>query len=272
MPDSPRRRRLRASAPLVALTVVAVPGLGLGAGCGGSSGPTTLTVLTTSSLTEVADELGRAYAQENPGIRLRFEFGASPELSDRLSDHDPGDVLMTADQADMDEADEYLADQPRVVGHTSLTIAVRPGNPRRIRGLDDLTRRGLRVAVGAGTVPVGRYTRQVLAKAGLTVRWTSEEISARAVLDRVRSGDADAGIVYVTDLRSAGVAASSVPIPADVNVTAAFPAAPVRDGDHEEDASAFVSWLTTPAAQKLFNKYGFATAPTPPPLSGTERH
>ncbi|WUH96772.1 molybdate ABC transporter substrate-binding protein [Spirillospora sp. NBC_00431] len=260
MPESPRRWRFRASAPLVALALAVA---GLGAGCGGSSGPVTLTVLATSSLAEVADELGRAYSQEYPGIRLRFEFGASPELADRLSDHDPGDVLVAADIAGMDKAARYLADRPAVVGHTSLTIAVGPGNPRRVRDLDDLTRRGLRVTVGAGTVPVGRYTRQVFAKAGLTVRWSSEEISARAVLDRVRSGEADAGIVYVTDLRSAGVAASSVPIPADVNVTAAFSAATVRDGDHEEDASAFVSWLVTQTARKLFNKHGFATPPAP---------
>lgn len=258
MPDSPRRRRLRASLLLAALVLP-----GLGAGCGGSSGPVTLTVLADSSLTEVFGEIGTAYHQANPGVRLRFEFGGAPELADRLSDHEPCDVLVTADKASMDEADEDVSGHRRVVAHDSLTIAVAPGNPRRIRGLRDLTRPGLRVVVGAGSVPVGRYTRQVFAKAGLTVRWSSEEIGARAVLDRVRAGEADAGIVYITDLRSAGIAASSVPIPADVNVTAAFPAATVRDGDHEDAANAFVSWLVTPAAQKLFNKYGFVTPPAP---------
>lgn len=258
MPDSPRGRRLRASVLLLAL---AVPGLG--AGCGGSSGPVTLTVLATSSLTEALGEIGTAYAQAHPGVKVRFEFGASPEMADRLSEPDPGDVLMTADNASMDEADEYLDGQRRIVAHDSLTIAVGPGNPRRIRGLSDLARRGTRVVVGAGTVPVGRYTRQVLGKAGLSLRWTSEEISARAVLDRVRSGEVDAGIVYVTDLRSAGVAASSVPIPAAVNVTAAFPAAVVGDADHPREAEAFVSWLVAPAAQRLFNKYGFPSPAAP---------
>lgn len=259
MPDSPRRRRLRASAPLAALVL---PGL-LGAGCGGSSGPVTLTVLATSSMTEVFGEMGTAYHQEHPGVKLRFVFGGSPEMVDRLSDHDPGDVLVTADRASMAEAADYLGGRPRTVTHDTLTVAVRPGNPRRVRSLRDLRRPGLRVVVGAGTVPVGRYTRQVLAKAGLTVRWSSEEISARAVLDRVRSGEADAGLVYITDLRSAGVAASSVPIPADLNVTAAFPAAPLRDSANPEAAGAFVSWLQTPAAQKLFHKYGFINPPSP---------
>ncbi|MFB4311027.1 molybdate ABC transporter substrate-binding protein [Actinomadura sp. GTD37] len=258
MPDTPRRRRLRASALLAALVLP-----GLGAGCGGPSGPVTLTVLATSSLTEVFGEMGTAYQQEHPGVRLRFAFGASPEMVDRLSDHTPGDVLVTADQASMAEAAGHLAGRPRTVAHDTLTIAVRPGNPRRIRSLRDLQRPGLRVVVGAGTVPVGRYTRRVLEKAGLTLRWSSEEISARAVLDRVRSGEADAGIVYITDLRSAGIAASSVPIPADLNVTAAFPAAPVQDSAHPDAAAAFVSWLLTPAAQKLFHKYGFINPPSP---------
>ncbi|WP_067792097.1 molybdate ABC transporter substrate-binding protein [Actinomadura formosensis] len=258
MPVFPGRRRLRAS---TLLTVLVLPGVLTG--CGGSPGPATLTVLATSSLTEVFGEMGTAYHQEHPGVKLRFVFGDSPEMVDRLSDHTPGDVLVTADRASMDDAAEYLTGRRSIVTHDSLTIAVGPGNPRRIRSLYDLTRPGLRVAVGAGTVPVGRYTRQVFAKAGLSVRWNSEEIGARAVLDRIRSGEADAGIVYITDLRSAGVAASSVPIPADLNVTAAFPAATVRDSEHEAEADAFVSWLLAPAAQKLFHKYGFPS-PAPP--------
>ena len=255
MPDSPRR--LRASVLLAALLLP-----GLGAGCGGTSGPVTLTVLAGSSLTEVFGEMGAAYHQDHPNVKLRFVFGGTPELVDRLADHEPGDVLVTADMASMREAADYLGGRPRTVTHDTLTVAVRPGNPRRIRTLQDLRRPSLRVVVGAGTVPVGRYTRQVLAKAGLTVRWTSEEISARAVLDQVRSGEADAGLVYITDMRSAGVAASSVPISADMNVTAAFPAAPLGDSANPETAAAFTSWLLTPAAQKLFHKYGFINPPS----------
>ncbi|GAA1813172.1 molybdate ABC transporter substrate-binding protein [Actinomadura chokoriensis] len=258
MPDSPRRRRLRASVLLAALALPA-----LASGCGGPSGPATLTVLASSSLTEVFGEMGTAYHQEHPGVRLRFVFGGSVEMADRLSERAPGDVLVTADRASMDDAADDLAGRPRVVTHDTLTIAVGPGNPKHVRSLRDLERPGLRVVVGAGTVPVGRYTRQVLTNAGLTVRWSSEEISARAVLDRIRAGEADAGLVYITDLRSAGVAASSVPIPADLNVTAAFNAAAVKDSEHEDEANAFVTWLLTPTAQKLFHKYGFPNPPSP---------
>ncbi|GAA0583879.1 molybdate ABC transporter substrate-binding protein [Actinomadura livida] len=259
MPDSPRRRRLRAStAPLASLALLLPV---LGAGCGGSSRPATLTVLATSSMKEVFGEMGTAYRHAHPGVRLRFEFGAMPEMADRLTGQDRGDVLVTADMTSMKEADDYLVGRRRVVAHDSLTIAVGPGNPYRIRGLSDLAGPRLRVVVGAETVPVGRYTGQVFTKAGLTVRSSSKVISARAVLDRVRAGEADAGLVFLTDLRSAGIAVSSVPIPADLNVTAAFAAATVRDTDHQEEADAFVAWLTTAPAQAVFHKHGFALPP-----------
>jgi molybdate transport system substrate-binding protein len=230
-------------------------------GCGDSSGSVTLTVLTASSGQEALKELGLAYRREHRGVRLRLDFGGSQEMAARVKDRDPADVLITADETSMNTADGYLTGRRRIVAHNSMTIAVGPGNPRRIRDLDDLTRPRLRIAVGAATVPAGAYARQVFAKAGLRVRWTSEEISVRAVLDRVRTGEADAGLVYITDLRSAGAAVSSVPIPARDNVTATYLAAAVKDSEHEEQATSFVAWLTTPTARALFNKYGFVTPP-----------
>jgi molybdenum ABC transporter molybdate-binding protein len=233
----------------------------LSGGCGGSSGSATVTVLGASSTQEVLKELGLAYQHEHRGVRLRFDFGGSQELASRLKERDPADVVVTADEASMNAADGYLTGRRRIVAHNSMTIAVGPGNPRRIRELDDLTRPRLRVAVGAANVPAGAYARRVFANAGLTVRWRSEEISVRAVLDRVRTGEADAGLVYITDLRSAGAAVSSVPIPARDNVTATYLAAAVKDSEHGEEAASFVAWLTSPTARTLFNKYGFVTPP-----------
>ncbi|WP_067486019.1 molybdate ABC transporter substrate-binding protein [Actinomadura hibisca] len=256
MPDSPRWRR-----PLAA--VLAACGLAASLqGCGGS-GTATLTVLGASSLTEVMAELAATYDRTHPRVRVRAEFGGSQEMVARLGDHERGDVLVTAGEAAMTKAKAYLTERRRVVAHNSLTIAVAPGNPRRVTGLADLARPGLRVTVGAASNPAGVYARQIFARAGLQVRWTSEEISARAVLDRVRGGRADAGLVYITDMRSAGIAADSVPIPADANVTATYPAAAVKGGDHEEEAEAFVGWLASAEAAQVFHKYGFAT-PTPP--------
>ncbi|MFC4906442.1 molybdate ABC transporter substrate-binding protein [Actinomadura gamaensis] len=251
MPDRLRWHRLVAGPSLIAVLGAVVWG------CGGSSGPVTLTVLAASSLTEVMDELGATYQRERPEVRIRTVFGGSQEMAERAGDHQPSDVLVTADEPSMKEAADHLADRPRIVAHNSLTIAVRPGNPQRLRTPYDLGRPGLRVVTGGPIVPVGRYAQQLFARAGVTVRTSSQEVSSRAVLDRVRVGEADAGVVYVTDLRSAGVAADSVAIPTALNVVASYPAAAVRGG-HTEQAEAFVSWLTSPAARSLFGKYGFA--------------
>jgi molybdate transport system substrate-binding protein len=252
MPDSPRVRHLAARITLLAL------GLGTLAGCGGSSSGT-ITVLAAASLTDVSTELARTYERAHRDVKVRFQLGGSQEMAERLDDEpDPGDVLMTADEPTMDTVSSSLTGPRRIVALGSMTIAVVPGNPKRIRGLSDLTRPRLRVAVGAAANPAGRYARDIFRRAGLTVHWSSEEISVRGVLDRVRTGEADAGLVYITDLRSAPAAVGSVPIPAAQNVTAVFPAAAIKGGD-EKRARSFVGWLVSPEARKLFNKYGFAT-------------
>lgn len=246
---------------LVARAVVITLGLSIVTGCASASSETrTLTVFAASSLTEVFTEMGRTYRRSHPAVRFRFLYAGSPELLDRLGEREPADVLATADAVTMDGAASFV-ERPVGIARTAMTIAVAPGNPRRIRGLTDLARPGLRVVLAAPAVPAGRYARQIMRKAGVSVRPQSEETSARAVLDEVRTGQADAGIVYITDMRSARAAASSVPIPADQNVTATYFAAPVRDAGGADTARAFTAWLTSAQARALFARYGFAPAP-----------
>jgi molybdate transport system substrate-binding protein len=258
MPDSPRWRRIVACAVLSLVSA----GTAVGGCAGDASESTTLTVLAASSTQEVLRELGVAYQHEHRGTRVRSSFGGSQEMAGRLSDREPADVLITADETSMNAADRYLTGRRRIVAHNAMSIAVGSGNPRRIQDLRDLARPRLKVAVAAPNVPAGAYTRQVFTGAGLTVRWASEEISVRAVLDQVRTGEADAGLVYITDLRSAGAAVSSVPIPANDNVTVTYVAAAVKESEHEDEAASFVAWLTSPTARSLFNKYGFVTPRT----------
>jgi len=227
------------------------------AGCGKPSGPVTLTVFASESLTEAFTELGALY-ERSRGVRVQPVFGGDLELVERLRDRQQADVLVTADETAMQEAAEHVESRRTVIARNSMTIAVAPGNPRKVRGIADLARPGLRVVLGASMAPAGRYARRILAREGLTVRAVSEEISSRAVLTRVRTGEADAGVVYITDMRSAGAAASSVPIPADQNVTAAYPAAAVRDGEHPEAARALIDWLTSEQARTVLHRHGFA--------------
>jgi molybdate transport system substrate-binding protein len=240
------------------LTVVVAVTLAL-AGCGVASGDEriTLKVLAASSLTDVFSELGAAYRGANRHVTaMRFEFAGSQEMAGDVADHEHADVLATADDTSMNIAADQVTDR-RPFAHGSMTIAVAPGNPRHVRRLADLARPRLRVVLGGPVVPVGRYAAQVLNKAGVTVRPSSEEADARTVLTRVRTGAADAGIVYVTDMRSAGVSATSVPIPLQQNVTATYFAAAVRRSAHGSAAKDFVSWLGSPAAATILRKYGF---------------
>jgi molybdate transport system substrate-binding protein len=214
------------------------------AGCGMASGDEriTLRVLAASSLTDVFNELGTAYQATHRHVAaVRFRFAGSQEVAADVADREPADVLATADGASMDDVATKVSGRS-VFAHGSMTIAVAPGNPKRVRRLADLANPRLRVVLGGPTVPVGRYAAQVLAKAGVSVRPTSV---------------ADAGIVYVTDMRSAGVSATSVPIPAGQNVTATYVAAAVRRSSHGAEAKAFVAWLGSPTATMILHKYGF---------------
>ncbi|WP_119729390.1 molybdate ABC transporter substrate-binding protein [Thermomonospora amylolytica] len=249
MAARPLLRRLAASAALLVLLVPV-------AACGEPAGPPRLTVFVPSSLTEAFTELAADY-EHDAGVRIRPVFSSSLDLVERLEDRPEADVLIAGDRTAMEDVAELLGNT-RVIARTSLTIAVAPGNPKGIRGVTDLARPGLRVVLGASLVPVGRYARSVLAKERVPVRTASEEISSRAVLTKVRTGEADAGIVYVTDMRAAGAAAGSVPIPADQNVTVEYPAAPIRESDHPEAAEAFVTWLTSAPARSVLHRHGFA--------------
>jgi molybdate transport system substrate-binding protein len=232
------------------------------AGCGIASGDEriTLKVLAASSLTDAFGELGAGYRAANRHVTsVQFEFAGSQEVAGDIEDREHADVLATADGTSMNIAAQRITDR-RAFAYGSMTIAVAPGNPLRIHQLSDLARPGLRVVLGGPVVPVGRYAAQVLAKAGVTVRPSSEEADARTVLTRVRTGAADAGIVYVTDMRSAGVSAMRVPIPLQQNVTATYFAAAVRASAHGSTAKDFVTWLGSPAATAILRKYGFTPA------------
>jgi molybdate transport system substrate-binding protein len=229
-------------------------------GCGGSPAAKTITVFAASSLTEVMAELGTRYEQLHRGVTVETSFGGSQDIVAQLHDGRSADVLVTADLPTMTEAGSLAGKSRTVIAHNFMTIAVAPGNPKHIQGVADLADPRLRVVIGAPTTPSGRYALQVFAKAGVTVVPAREDIDVRSVLDRVRAGEADAGIVYITDIKSAGAAASSVPIAATRNVTATYVAAVLDRSGDKGQARSFVTWLTSPEAIAITTKWGF----TPP--------
>ncbi|MEU2249941.1 molybdate ABC transporter substrate-binding protein [Streptomyces sp. NPDC019224] len=252
-PASTRRRAAAALLVVGLLTPLAA--------CGGDGGAedtasgTHLTVLAASSLTDVFKEAGAAYEKEHPGTKVTFSFAGSQELAAQVEQGAPADALVTADTKTMDglKADTGT---PVVIAKNRLVIATGKGNPEKVRNLKDLADPELKVVLAAPEVPVGRYSEQILDAQRITVKPVSQEPNVRAVLSKVELGEADAGLVYKTDVAAAGKV-DSVDIPDAQNAVASYPAATLRTSEHGAAAEAFVTWLSSPEAQKILTGAGF---------------
>lgn len=222
--------------------VAAALALVLTAACGtGGSG---VTVAAAASLTEAFEALGGA----------AFSFAGSQQLVAQVEARAPVDVVATSDTDAMDRLVRAgLVDPPATFARNRLAIAVAAGNPGRIAGLPDLGRAGLKVVLADPAVPAGRYARLVLDRAGVVVRPASLELDVKAVVRKVVAGEADAGIVYVTDVP----AAARVDIPDAANVIATYPVAVVRATGDRAGAQAFVDRLLGPAGRSALAAQGF---------------
>ena len=235
-----------------------------GSGDGGSddSSGGNVTVFAAASLTAAFTELGDAFTAANPDVEVTFNFAGSSDLVAQISDGAPVDVFASADLANMSKlADAGLAaGEPATFATNTAEIVVEPGNPLDIAGVADLADSDLIVVLCAPEVPCGAYAEQVVANAGTTVTPSSYEENVKAVVTKVTLGEADAGIVYRTDVIAAGDAAQGVPIPDDINVVAEYPIALVADAPNAAGAQAFIDFVLGPAGQKILAAYGFGPA------------
>ncbi|WP_424890036.1 molybdate ABC transporter substrate-binding protein [Streptomyces sp. XH2] len=231
------------------------------AACGGegksdAKEPTNLTVLAAASLTDVFKQAGAAYEKEHPGTKVTFSFAGSQELAAQVRQGAPADALVTADTKTMQDLEKDTG-SPTVIAKNRLTIATAKDNPKSVKSLSDLSRDDLKVVLAAPEVPVGRYSKKVLDQQHVTVKPVSQEPNVRAVLSKVSMGEADAGIVYVTDATTAKGKVATTAIPDDQNAVASYPAATLKSSKHTTEAADFVKWLSTDEAQKLLRTAGF---------------
>jgi molybdate transport system substrate-binding protein len=234
------------------------------AACGGAIQPVapagSVTVFAGSSLTDAFKKAGEQLKVKNPGTDFVFNFGSSSTLATQIIHLAPADVFASADDVNMQKVvDAKLNDgAPAIFLSNRLQIAVAAGNPKQIGGLSDLARPGLIVVLAGPTVPAGRYALEALQKAGVTVRPASQEVDVRAVLNKVVLGEADAGIVYVTDVKSADARVTGVGIREQHQVIARYPIAVVKDSKNPRLAKAFVDYLLSDEGQRLLADYGFS--------------
>lgn len=219
-----------------------------------------VTVFAGSSLTDAFKKAGELLKVKNPGTNYVFNFGSSSTLATQIINGAPADVFASADDVNMQRiVDAKVTESgPAFFVGNRLQIAVAAGNPEQIAGLVDLARPGLIVVLAGPTVPAGRYALEALRKAGVTVRAASQEVDVRAVLNKVALGEADAGIVYVTDVKSAGSRVAGVDIPEQHQVLARYPIALMREAENPRLAKAFVDYLLSDDGQRLLAEFGFS--------------
>jgi molybdate transport system substrate-binding protein len=230
----------------------------LAACAGDSSQSSGTTVFAAASLTEAFTELGDAFANEQPDADLTFVFASSSDLARQVVEGAPVDVFASADLVNMTKVTDagVASAEPTVFATNRAAIIVAPDNPLDITSVDDLAGSDLVVVVCAPEVPCGAYARDIFDNAGVDVTPDSYEENVKAVASKVMLGEADAGIVYTTDVLAAGDAASGVEIPDDVNVIAEYPIVAVSDSTA---ARAFIEFVTSPAGQRVLASHGFGT-------------
>lgn len=229
------------------------------AGCGsaeeGGGARGELTVLAASSLTDVYQELATGFEEKNDAD-LTFSFGSSTDLAAQVADGAPGDVLSTADQTSMQTAQEAGVAGDVVEFATNVIVIVTPaGNPARIQGLDDLE--DTTWVRCADAVPCGRVAQAVLQDHRVTAEPASLEEDARATLDKVISGEADAGLVYASDAVAAADDVETLEIPGSEKEITTYVTTTLEQSEDPDLAHAWVDLLTSDEGQRTLTDAGF---------------
>jgi molybdate transport system substrate-binding protein len=231
-------------------------------------GTTQLNVFAASSLTDAFTQIGKDFQTANPGTTVTFNFGSSTDLAAQIGSEGTADVFASASGTAMDAAQA----KPGVSGRTDfatnhLVIVTPSDNPGNISSIQDLANPGVKLVLAAVGVPVGDYAREALKDAGVydaaMKNVVSNEPDDASVVAKVSSGDADAGIVYTSDVSAAaGTQLRSVTIPTADNVVATYPIAVVTGAAQPTTAQAFIAYVMGSGGQATLKTFGFGPPPT----------
>jgi molybdate transport system substrate-binding protein len=224
-----------------------------------SVGAETVTVFAAASLTEAFKTIGKDFEAAHPGTKVELNFASSSTLARQIVEGAPADVFTSADEENMQKvvAAGDVAGEPQPFARNRLAIIVPKGNPKHLAGLADLARTGLTIGVAAPPVPVGRYALEAFKKAGVTAPAGTNEADVKAVVTRVAMGEADAGVVYTTDIAAGGDKVEGVAIPDAHNVLSRYPIATLKGAPNAAGARAFVTYVLSPPAQHVLAGSGF---------------
>lgn len=225
----------------------------------GSIAPGSVTVFAAASLIDAFTELGAAFESAHPGVIVDFNFASSSDLAIQIIEGAPADVFASADPTNLDKVRDSSVSlgEPRIFATNTLEILVESGNPMGISSLADLADPNLIYITCDESVPIGRYSADILRRADVTPTPKSYEENVKGIVNKIVLGEADAGIVYRTDVIAAGSAAAGIAIPDKHNVVTSYPMATVGKVPSEA-ARDFVEFVTTSRiARSILERFGF---------------
>ena len=250
----------RALAPL-ALAIVVMSGLpGVGASAGTREASAEITVLAASSLTEAFTRIAKRFERRHPDVKVRLSFNASSALVTQVELGAPADVIATADESSarrLVDRGEVADDSIVVFARNRLAIAVAPGNPKGITALSDTLGRDLTLVLCAPEAPCGKLARRAYKRADLSLPEVPVAANVKDAVAKVALGEADAAVVYVTDVRAARHDVDGVRIPREHNVIATYPIAHLEDSEDAAAARRFVEFGQSNGAQRILRRFGF---------------
>jgi len=216
-----------------------------------------ITVDAAASLTEAFTALKASFEKAYPGTTVTLNFGASSELATQIQQGKAADVFASASTKNMTQLGAS-AGAPVDFAKNRAEIAVPPANPGKIAAVADLAKPGLKVALCDPAVPCGVVARQVLANAKVSVTPAASLADVKSTLAAVESGEVDAGVVYVTDVRAAGNKVKGIEIPDAVNASTTYPIGTLKDAKNPSLARAWVDYVRSAVGQKVLQADGFA--------------
>ncbi len=232
--------------------------------------PQTLTVFAAASLTDAFTEIGAAFDAANPGVTTTFNFANSQSLRTQIEEGAPADVFASASGKEMDAlvtGSIVGTDEAQIFLTNKLVVILPADNPAALETLADLANPGIKLVLAAEEVPVGKYTRQALDlmdaafgagyKDKVLANVVSNEDNVKQVVAKVQLGEADAGIVYMSDVVAAPEL-KSIEIPADLNVIAKYPIAPLAKSENADLAAKFIEYILSAEGQAVLANWGFA--------------
>lgn len=237
----------------------AVAATALLSGCGSTGGATSITVFAAASLRPTFTELAERFEQDNPGTAVALNFAGSSDLATQLTEGAGADVFASANAAQMGKVADagLLAGDPVPFATNTLVIVTAPGNPAHIESFADLARPGLAVVVCQQQVPCGAAAHKIEDATAVRIAPVSEESEVTDVLNKVATGQADAGLVYRTDAGSAGAKVAAVEFPQSADAVNTYPVATLKHAGNSALARKFVDLVTGEQGQQVLGAAGF---------------